>query len=130
MKRGPGTDTKRPEKLFNQLQVEFPHFFFRQSHPKDQIRAIAKIDAHARLGLVHGNRGRTVTRNAFLFTQSIGKGFSQLGDTFLDAIRRTVSRSAFPEGAQQVRIIPTTLTEEAVAFGAASLVIEAAFANI
>lgn len=60
----------------------------------------------------------------------IGRDFSQLGDTFLDAIRRTVSRWAFRESAQQVRIIPATLGEEAVAQGAASLVIESVFANI
>lgn len=60
----------------------------------------------------------------------IGRNFSQLGDTFLDAIRRTVSRWAFREGANIVRIIPATLGEEAAALGAASLVIEAAFANI
>ena len=60
----------------------------------------------------------------------IGRNFSQLGDIFLDAIRRTVSRWAFREGANIVRIIPATLAEESTALGAASLVIEAAFANI
>ena len=60
----------------------------------------------------------------------IGRDFSQLGDAFLDAIRRTVSRWAFRESAQQVRIIPATLGEEAVARGAASLLIESVFSNI
>ena len=60
----------------------------------------------------------------------IGRDFSQLGDIFLDAIRHTVSRWAFREGANIVRIIPATLAEESVALGAASLVIEAAFVNI
>ena len=60
----------------------------------------------------------------------LDKKFSQLGDTFLDAIRRTVSGFAFREGANIVRIIPATLGEEATALGVASLVIESAFANI
>jgi predicted NBD/HSP70 family sugar kinase/Tfp pilus assembly protein PilZ len=60
----------------------------------------------------------------------IGRDFSQLGDTFLDAVRRTVSRAAFQEGSQQVRIVPAALGEEAAAVGAAALVIEAVFANI
>ena len=60
----------------------------------------------------------------------IGRQFSQSGDAFLDTIRRTVSRLAFRESAQQARIIPATLGEDAVALGAASLVIESAFANI
>ncbi|UCB56797.1 MAG: ROK family protein [Candidatus Omnitrophota bacterium] len=60
----------------------------------------------------------------------IGRNFFQSPDAFSDTIRRTVSRWAFREGAQQVRIIPATLEETATARGAASLVIEAAFANI
>jgi predicted NBD/HSP70 family sugar kinase/Tfp pilus assembly protein PilZ len=60
----------------------------------------------------------------------IGRNFSHLGDTFLDTIRRTVNRWAFRESANLVRIIPTTLGEESVALGAASLVIETAFVNI
>ncbi|GAF76876.1 unnamed protein product, partial [marine sediment metagenome] len=48
----------------------------------------------------------------------IGKNFAQLGDIFLDAIRRTVNRWAFRESSQQVRIIPVTLDEKATALGA------------
>ncbi|NQS99524.1 MAG: ROK family protein [Candidatus Omnitrophica bacterium] len=60
----------------------------------------------------------------------VGRNLSQLGDTFLDAIRRTVNRWSFRESANLVRIIPASLGEEAPALGAASLVIEAVFANI
>ncbi len=60
----------------------------------------------------------------------IGRTFSQFGDVFLDTIRRSVSRFAFRESANIVRIIPATLGEDAVAVGAASLVIESVFANI
>ena len=60
----------------------------------------------------------------------IGRHFAHLGDVFLDTIRRSVSRQAFRESANIVRITPATLGEEAVALGAASLVIESVFANI
>lgn len=60
----------------------------------------------------------------------IDRSFSHLGDAFLDTVRRTVSRWAFPENANVVRIIPAALKQEAAALGAASLVIEAAFTNI
>lgn len=60
----------------------------------------------------------------------IGRSLAQLGDTFLDAIRRTVGRWSFRESANIVRIVPASLGEEAPALGAASLVIEAVFANI
>ena len=60
----------------------------------------------------------------------IGENLRKLGDVFLDTVRRTVSRCAFRENANSVRLIPATVAEEAVAVGAASLVIESAFLNI
>ncbi len=60
----------------------------------------------------------------------IGNYFRPLGESFLEKIRYVVSHWAFRENAQQVRIIPSSLAEEAVAIGAASLVIESACANI
>lgn len=60
----------------------------------------------------------------------IDRNLSQLGDVFLDAIRRTVNRWAFRENANSVRIVPATSGEEAAALGVASLVIESTFANI
>lgn len=60
----------------------------------------------------------------------VGGYFHHLGDVFLDSIRRTVSRWAFRESANLVRVIDGTLGEDAVAQGAASLVIESVFANI
>ncbi|MBN3038627.1 MAG: ROK family protein [Candidatus Omnitrophica bacterium] len=60
----------------------------------------------------------------------IDSNFSQLGDIFLDTIRRTVNRWSFRENANSVRIVPATLREEASPIGVASLVIESAFANI
>ncbi|MCQ9207846.1 MAG: ROK family protein [Omnitrophica bacterium] len=60
----------------------------------------------------------------------VGANFSRLGDVFLDTLRHSAAGLAHREALQQVRIIAATLAEEAVALGSASLVIEAAFANI
>ncbi|MBU3934090.1 MAG: ROK family protein [Candidatus Omnitrophica bacterium] len=60
----------------------------------------------------------------------VSRNLCQADDAFSEAIRRTVNLRAFRESAQQVRIVPATLGEGAVALGAASLVIEAAFANM
>jgi predicted NBD/HSP70 family sugar kinase len=60
----------------------------------------------------------------------IGGKLPQADDTFLETVRRTVSRCSFRESASIVRIIPAGLAEDATALGAASLVIEAALANI
>lgn len=60
----------------------------------------------------------------------IGRDFPQSMNISIEAIRRAVSRQAFRESSQQVRIISATLGEEAVALGAASLVVEAVLANI
>lgn len=60
----------------------------------------------------------------------IGAEFNHLGEPFLEGVRHAVSRWAWREGTQQLRIITAALGREAVALGAASLVIESAFANI
>ncbi|MFC1631335.1 ROK family protein [Candidatus Omnitrophota bacterium] len=60
----------------------------------------------------------------------VSRCLAQLGDPFLDGIRRTVNRWSYRESANIMRIIPATLSEEACALGAASLVIETVFANI
>jgi len=60
----------------------------------------------------------------------IGSHFNRLGDVFLDAVRSSVNRWAFRESANIVRVVGASLDENAVACGAASLVIESAFANI
>jgi predicted NBD/HSP70 family sugar kinase/Tfp pilus assembly protein PilZ len=60
----------------------------------------------------------------------VGGCLGELGDIFLDGIRRSVNRWSFRENTNIVRVIPTTMRQEAVAVGAASLVIEAAFLNI
>jgi len=59
----------------------------------------------------------------------IGGGLEAVSDIFLDVVRGTVSEWAFEETAREVKIIPSTLGENAVALGAANLVIKQVFSQ-
>ena len=59
----------------------------------------------------------------------IGGGMEEAGSIILEPIKRVVKKSSFAEHVADVRIIPSRLGENAVALGAASLVIQSAFAQ-
>ena len=60
----------------------------------------------------------------------IGGGIEKAGEVILGPIRRTVRKLAFEEPANKVRIIPSALGEDAVALGAASLVLREIFTQV
>jgi predicted NBD/HSP70 family sugar kinase/predicted transcriptional regulator len=60
----------------------------------------------------------------------IGGGIEKAGELILEPIRRTVRKLAFEEPASKVRIIPSALGDEAVALGAASLVLREVFTQV
>ena len=60
----------------------------------------------------------------------IGGGIEKAGELLLGPIRRTIRKFAFEEPASKVRIIPSALGEDAVALGAASLVLREIFTQI
>jgi len=60
----------------------------------------------------------------------IGGGIEKAGELILGPIRRTVRKLAFEEPASKVRIIPSALGDEAVALGAASLVLREVFTQV
>ena len=60
----------------------------------------------------------------------IGGGVEKAGELILEPIRRTVRKLAFAEPAAKVRIIPSALGDEAVALGAASLVLREIFTQV
>lgn len=60
----------------------------------------------------------------------IGGGLEQMGMPFIDEIRRSVSDWSFAEASSVVKIVPSRLGENAVALGAANLVVRDVFANI
>ncbi len=59
----------------------------------------------------------------------IGGGMEEAGSIILEPIKRIVKKCSFAEHAADVRIIPSRLGENAVALGAASLVIQSVFAQ-
>jgi len=60
----------------------------------------------------------------------IGGGFEEAGEEFINKIRSTVSDWAFREVTRDLKICYSQLRENAVAMGAASLVLERVFAQI
>jgi predicted NBD/HSP70 family sugar kinase len=60
----------------------------------------------------------------------IGGGFEEAGDEFLQTVRNTVNDWAFRESNSNLKIVYSQLRENAVAMGAASLVLEKAFAQL
>ncbi|MFA5005437.1 MAG: ROK family protein [Candidatus Omnitrophota bacterium] len=60
----------------------------------------------------------------------IGGGFEEAGEDFINKIRTTVSDWSFREVARDLKICYSQLRENAVAMGAASLVLERVFAQI
>ncbi|MDD5120738.1 MAG: ROK family protein [Candidatus Omnitrophica bacterium] len=60
----------------------------------------------------------------------IGGGFEESGEEFLNTVRSTVSDWAFREVTAELKIVYSQLRENAVAMGAASLVLERVFAQL
>jgi len=60
----------------------------------------------------------------------IGGGVERAGELILGSVRKAVRKLAFEEAASKVRIIPSRLGEDAVAFGAVALVLREIFANL
>ena len=60
----------------------------------------------------------------------IGGGFEEAGEEFLSVVKSTVGDWAFRESISNLRVVYSQLRENAVAMGAASLVLEKAFAQL
>ncbi|MFA5092521.1 MAG: ROK family protein [Candidatus Omnitrophota bacterium] len=60
----------------------------------------------------------------------IGGGFEESGEEFLNTVRNTVMDWAFREATSELKIVYSQLRENAVAMGAASLVLERVFAQL
>lgn len=60
----------------------------------------------------------------------IGGGLEKMGMPFIDEIRRSVADWSFAEAGSVVKIVPSRLGENAVALGAANLIVRDVFANI
>jgi len=60
----------------------------------------------------------------------IGRGVEKLGEVFMAAVRNGAKKWAYEESLKIVRIVPTSLEEDSIACGAASLVMQQVFARI
>jgi len=60
----------------------------------------------------------------------IGRGIEKAGDHFFTAVRRSIRRWAYEESVKIVKILPTSLGDDAVAVGAAALVTQDFFAKV
>jgi predicted NBD/HSP70 family sugar kinase/predicted transcriptional regulator len=60
----------------------------------------------------------------------IGGGFEEAGDEFLNKVTSTVKDWAFREAVDNLKIVPSQLKENAVALGAASVVMQKLFARM
>ena len=60
----------------------------------------------------------------------IGGGFEEAGDDFLNKVSSTVKDWAFREAVDNLKIVPSQLKENAVALGAASVVMQKLFARM
>jgi len=60
----------------------------------------------------------------------IGRGIEKAGDLFFSAVRKSVRKWAYEESVKVVKILPSSLGEDAVATGAAAFVIKNIFAQV
>lgn len=102
----------------------------------DKVIAAAESGDRLAIDLIESAGVNLGTRIAYLINLFnpevvvIGGGIEKAGELLLGPIRRTVRRFAFEEPASKVRIIPSALGEDAVALGAASLVLREIFTQI
>lgn len=60
----------------------------------------------------------------------VGRGIEKAGRVFFDALKKSVNKWAFEESVKATKILPTTLGEDAVAAGAAALILQKTFSRI
>ena len=102
----------------------------------DKIINAAESGDKLSIGLIESAGINLGTRIAYLINLFnpevvvIGGGIEKAGELILEPIRRTVKKFAFEEPANKVRIIPSVLGEDAVALGAASLVLRDVFTQL
>lgn len=102
----------------------------------EKVIAAAELGDKLAIELIEGAGVNLGTRMAYLINLFnpevviIGGGIEKAGELLLGPIRRTVRKFAFEEPANKARIIPSALGEDAVALGAASLVLREIFTQI
>jgi len=98
---------------------------FIASRAKNETAAIVLGSAAKRLGIKIAYLVNLLNPQVVV----IGGGFEEAGDDFLNKVRSTVMDWAFREVTTEIKIVYSQLRENAVAMGAASLVLERVFAQ-
>ncbi len=99
---------------------------FIASRAKNETAAIVLESAAKRLGIKIAFLVNLLNPQVVV----IGGGLEEAGDGFLNKVRSTVMDWAFREATAEIKIIYSQLRENAVAMGAASLVLERVFAQL
>ncbi len=60
----------------------------------------------------------------------IGRGIEKTGDVLLSSMRRAIDRWAFTESLKAVKVVPSSLGEDAIALGVAALAMQSVFIEI
>jgi glucokinase len=60
----------------------------------------------------------------------IGRGIERAGDILLGSMRKTIDRWAFSEALKVVKVVPSSLGEDAIALGAAALAMQSVFVEM
>lgn len=99
---------------------------FIASRAKDEIALAAIESAAKRLGIKVAYLVNLLNPQVVV----IGGGFEEAGDEFLNKVNQTVKEWAFRQGTDNLKIVYSHLKENAVASGAASLIMQKIFAQL
>ena len=99
---------------------------FTANRLKNEVAAQALDRAAKRLGIKIAYLANLLNPQVVI----IGGGFEESGEEFLNKVRSTVTDWAFREITSDLKIVYSQLRENAVAMGAASLVLERVFAQL
>ncbi|MDO8488542.1 MAG: ROK family protein [Candidatus Omnitrophota bacterium] len=99
---------------------------FTASRLKNEVVLSVLEDAAKRLGIKIAYLVNLLNPQVVI----IGGGFEEAGEEFLSKVKSTVMDWAFREAASDLKIVYSKLRENAVAMGAASLVLERVFAQL
>lgn len=124
------TDKQQAEKFFkltssNIDNVDLKSVFI-AARAKDEIAIKALDTAAIRLGIKIAHLVNLLNPEVVV----IGGGFEDAGEEFLNKVNSTVHNWAFREATEDLKIIYSRLRENAVALGAASLVMQKVFAQL
>ena len=123
-------EKNKAEEFFQATQTKMENIdlksVFIASRAKNQTATIVLENAAKRLGIKIAYLVNLLNPQVVV----IGGGFEEAGEGFLNRVRSTVMDWAFREATAELKIVYSQLRENAVAMGAASLVLERAFAQL